>query len=214
MTAVVTLESAEAAISYVSACNTASRESEAYRMLVEVPVKEQPGRDDIRRIFTSHGFTVKEGQEDLKEYVYQAATSLLSFAGLGAVLPVDSDGLEWAQPTSVAHRLGDAVTLLCAGNRPPNEIVEAWLAPDSEDMRLQEFCISYGPAWAQGIVCIDAAMVLADGPTEGVEHAQRVNISDLCNKIRYAENDAREAETALSAEDCIDVICGTYQGPQ
>ena len=34
-------------------------------------------RDAIRRIFIAHGFTIKEGQTDLKPYVYQAAEALL-----------------------------------------------------------------------------------------------------------------------------------------
>ena len=34
-------------------------------------------RDEIRRIFMKNGFTVKEGHDDLKEYVYKAAEELL-----------------------------------------------------------------------------------------------------------------------------------------
>ena len=34
-------------------------------------------RDRIREIFMAHGFTVKEGQTDLKQYVYDAAEALL-----------------------------------------------------------------------------------------------------------------------------------------
>ena len=37
-------------------------------------------RDRIREIFMAHGFTVKDGQADLKEYVYEAATALLAEA--------------------------------------------------------------------------------------------------------------------------------------
>lgn len=33
--------------------------------------------DDIRRIFLSHGFTIKEGETDLKPYVYDAAKALI-----------------------------------------------------------------------------------------------------------------------------------------
>jgi hypothetical protein len=35
-------------------------------------------KDQIREIFMAHGFTVKEGQTDLKQYVYDAALALLS----------------------------------------------------------------------------------------------------------------------------------------
>lgn len=37
-------------------------------------------RDRIREIFMTHGFTVKEGQTDLKQYVYDAADALLRAA--------------------------------------------------------------------------------------------------------------------------------------
>lgn len=39
-----------------------------------------PTRDQIRAVFTEHGFSVKEGQKDLKEYVYEAANALLRLA--------------------------------------------------------------------------------------------------------------------------------------
>lgn len=35
-------------------------------------------RDRIREIFLAHGFTVKEGCDDLKPYVYEAAEALLA----------------------------------------------------------------------------------------------------------------------------------------
>ena len=34
-------------------------------------------KDQIREVFMAHGFTVKEGQTDLKQYVYDAAYALL-----------------------------------------------------------------------------------------------------------------------------------------
>ena len=37
-------------------------------------------RAQIKEIFLEHGFAVKEGQSDLKEYVYQAAEALLQKA--------------------------------------------------------------------------------------------------------------------------------------
>ena len=37
-------------------------------------------REVIRDVFMAHGFTVKEGQTDLKEYVYDAAYALLDAA--------------------------------------------------------------------------------------------------------------------------------------
>lgn len=43
----------------------------------EEKVFKKIDRDAIRRIFMKNGFTVKEGQDDLKEYVYKAAEELL-----------------------------------------------------------------------------------------------------------------------------------------
>lgn len=40
--------------------------------------------DVIRRVFLEHGFTIKEGQSDLKPYVYAAARALLDAAMLAA----------------------------------------------------------------------------------------------------------------------------------
>ncbi|UIF90872.1 hypothetical protein [Cupriavidus sp. UYPR2.512] len=37
-------------------------------------------KDQIREIFLANGFTVKEGQSDLKQYVYDAAYALLERA--------------------------------------------------------------------------------------------------------------------------------------
>jgi hypothetical protein len=35
------------------------------------------GKDKIRQIFLANGFTIKEGQTDLKDYVYDAAACLI-----------------------------------------------------------------------------------------------------------------------------------------
>lgn len=44
-------------------------------------------KDQIRAIFMKHGFTIKEGQTDLKQYVYDAAEELLALS----VPPVAQD---------------------------------------------------------------------------------------------------------------------------
>lgn len=81
-----------------------------------------------------------------------------------APVPTSATGGDWTQPTTVALRLGDAMQLLCGGKRPPDDMVQQWLDNTSES--LQEFAASNGPAWAQGIGLIDAAMVMVDQPTE------------------------------------------------
>jgi hypothetical protein len=50
-------------------------------------------RDQIRAIFMAHGFTVKEGQTDLKPYVYEAAESLLRAALEAREEPVAPDAV-------------------------------------------------------------------------------------------------------------------------
>ena len=58
-------------------------------------------RDRIREIFMEHGFTVKEGQTDLKQYVYDAADALLR----AARAPADSDLITIRKPTTSAEML-------------------------------------------------------------------------------------------------------------
>lgn len=85
---------------------------------------------------------------------------------------------DWTDPTTVLERFGDAMELLCQGNRPHDALLRGWLSGESED--LQGFAASHGPAWAQGIGIIDAALTLVDNPTEiqfhdrpGVDHEHR-----------------------------------------
>jgi hypothetical protein len=77
----------------------------------------------------------------------------------------------WTTPTTYLERLGDALELLCVGNRPNDELIIRYLDNNFDGYELQEFCITHCPlVWSQGIVVIDAAMVLANSPGEGVEH--------------------------------------------
>ena len=78
---------------------------------------------------------------------------------------------DWRLPTTYLQRFGDAVALLCGGHRPTDEVLLGWLEGPSEE--LQSFAASHGPAWSQGIVLIEAAQVMADTPTEGVDHEYR-----------------------------------------
>ena len=76
----------------------------------------------------------------------------------------------WRTPTKYLDRFGDAMALLCSGRRPPDEMLAAWLDTERDDLRLQNFAGEHGPVWAQAIGVIDAAQMLADLPTEGVDH--------------------------------------------
>lgn len=67
-------------------------------------------RDAIRRIFMAHGFTIKEGQTDLKPYVYEAAEALLrelspavAVAEPVALEPVEGDLLPAVGDTVLIH---------------------------------------------------------------------------------------------------------------
>lgn len=55
-------------------------------------------RDAIRRIFMAHGFTIKEGQTDLKPYVYEAAEALLRELSPAVAVP-DGYALVPIEPT-------------------------------------------------------------------------------------------------------------------
>jgi hypothetical protein len=57
---------------------------------------EQLTREQIREVFMAHGFTIKEGQTDLKQYVYDAAHALLE---LGAVPRQEAqEPVAWLNP--------------------------------------------------------------------------------------------------------------------
>lgn len=81
-----------------------------------------------------------------------------------AAVPTSATSGDWMKPTTVAQRLGDVLQLLCGGRRPSDAMVAGWLDKTSEE--LQSFCANHGPAWAQGIGLIDAAMVMVDQPTD------------------------------------------------
>lgn len=81
-----------------------------------------------------------------------------------------ADDATWRTPTTYLQRFGDAMQALCRGQRPPDEMLTAWLDADADDHRLQDFACRHGFSWAQGIGLIDAAQLGADHPTEGVKH--------------------------------------------
>lgn len=76
---------------------------------------------------------------------------------------------DWRQATTYLQRMSHALSLLC-GVTPTDEMIAAYLDTSRDDDRLQHWCADNGPAWAQGIVVIDAARVLADTPAEGADH--------------------------------------------
>lgn len=63
-----------------------TEDSERRALFTAPPAQQaQPlTRDRVREIFMAHGFTVKNGQADLKPYVYEAAYALLAAAAAAA----------------------------------------------------------------------------------------------------------------------------------
>jgi hypothetical protein len=78
--------------------------------------------------------------------------------------------------TTYAERFTHAVAILC-GAQPPADMVTEWIANTEVNVehRLQGWVLSQAatPAWAQGIVVLDAAHVLANDPEEGAGHEER-----------------------------------------
>ena len=78
--------------------------------------------------------------------------------------------------TTYAERFTHAVSVLC-GAQPPADMVAEWLEniDVNGEHRLQSWVLSQAatPSWAQGIVVLDAAHVLANDPEEGMEHEDR-----------------------------------------
>jgi len=81
---------------------------------------------------------------------------------------------DWTTPTTWDQRFRDALTVLC-GEPPPAGLVEAWFEPGCDSVELQNWASEKcRMVWAQGIVVIDAAEMLANDPAEGGMHADRL----------------------------------------
>lgn len=88
-------------------------------------------------------------------------------------LDVMNELREKVDPTTKVERFEDALTVLAGGVCPDRALVEAWFDEDDDQshIRLQEWAMNNSAAgWAMGIGIIDAALVLADNPDEGVDH--------------------------------------------
>lgn len=106
--------------------------------------------------------------------------------------------MDWTTPTTYLQRFGDAMALLCNGHRPPDAMLRAWLDPSLDDDALQAFACDKGPAWAQGIVIIDAARMLADQPGEGVNHEEE---PIRCRHGVRHPHECRECEAEATQEE-------------
>lgn len=94
--------------------------------------------------------------------------------------------------TTYIQRFGDAMELLCR-KRPSDDLLKGWLHPEKGDERLQEFAIEHGPEWAQGIVIIDSARVMADTPEEGETHLPL----DMCEILGHTDSDVDQSRPSV-----------------
>jgi hypothetical protein len=89
-------------------------------------------------------------------------------------LPVQRQPLT-GDRTTFEQRFSGAIALIC-GAEPPAEFVDEWLRNIEVNFvaRLQEWVLTQDgtPQWAQGIVVLDAAYLLADSPEEGMQHEE------------------------------------------
>lgn len=69
------------------------------------PVSAGDDRETIRAVFLRNGFTIKEGQADLKPYVYAAADELMSIARAALSAPSHGEQVREAAPEPVRDAL-------------------------------------------------------------------------------------------------------------
>jgi hypothetical protein len=68
--------------------------------------------------------------------------------------------LDW-NSKETRERFREVLALLCAGDYPPTEMVDAWL--DSDDESLQTFCVrEAGLTYLTGISIVEVAQTLVD----------------------------------------------------
>lgn len=95
------------------------------------PEASAPGLSDdvIREVFLANGFTIKEGQTDLKPYVFSAARALLTHASAATVAEA-SDKLDAPAQVGSAHRdlkvcLADAQRTVSTTKKALSDLVNA-----------------------------------------------------------------------------------------
>lgn len=112
--------------------------------------------------------------------------------------------------TTFAQRFTDAVAILC-GSEPPTDFVDEWLGNVDVNgvHRLQEWVLNQAatPPWAQGIVVLDAAHLLAESPEEGEQHKERPKPT---NEQLDAEFSAYAAQFDTLGDEWQDMGAGDY----
>ncbi len=146
-------------------------------------------RDQIRDVFMRNGFTIKEGQTDLKPYVYAAAEELLSIARaswqrtqsaavpecverIRTLLPRFEAGVNWTgeDAAELAEAAYDAAELLTTKPAPAQDVaglVEAAKKADDalsalvrNDQPLETLARKYGSDWSSAIDKVRTELVI------------------------------------------------------
>ena len=133
-------------------------------------------KDVIRAVFIENGFTVKEGQTDLKPYVYAAAEALLALAAPTPAAQADS------QPAPVL------VAALIAAKQAINSMkVEAETAAQGDEQMMLEACETISNEGLQADIAIRTALESAQSPAPSVAavdypHARRFGGCPSCGR--------------------------------
>lgn len=79
--------------------------------------------------------------------------------------------------TTWEERFSQAISVMCQGRIPPHDLIQKWIDNvEDNQLTLQDWIFGEGKTsfhWAQAIVIIDAAQILADSPEEGCDHLGR-----------------------------------------
>jgi hypothetical protein len=82
--------------------------------------------------------------------------------------------LNW-KAKGTRQRFAEVISLLCAGDYPPDDYIHDWL--DSDDEKLQQWvCCEAGLSYLTGIGIIEAAQFLVDAALENANIDEEGNI--------------------------------------
>jgi hypothetical protein len=164
-------------------------------------------KDQIRTIFMQRGFTIKEGQDDLKDYVYEAANDLIRARDEEARALLADGGKGEAQPIDILlDRLksgGDYTTPLTT---PQAECAPREAQPEPESAcNPADICAGcrceYSQSAAPTPERADAETAVAWQPIETAPKDGRMFLGWV-NAVQYGESDeGRQFEADVSDHD-------------
>ena len=184
--------------------------------------KAAPGcrgrRDQIREVFMAHGFTVKEGQTDLKQYVYDAAYALLAMGSAPQPAPESIRSIlvrcrEFIDTTKVpaypaGADLADEIDVLLASQAE----VDRWDTPLWKDVpATAEYIGRLRAAQAAGQAVVQDDLITLRKPTTSAEllwllKLAHLVISDVNKTLEETFAPAQELRESFTAD-------GTWHDP-